>query len=238
MASSGFPAYVHHQMKNEQISQVEKPTGAPLQRWSKPAAPRLPVVRILIAAVAILTQVMILGSIGQTIIVPNPGNPSAQTQPSSPSLLAAQGRQHPSYLVFASHFALPAIIVVGATTLEVDGKMKIDVSRLDQLTTQQKESLAGQLEIPIGVVDNLLASFSGPAPTDAAQLAGRLRVAVTDYKYLLERWNRYLPPAGRENVKADALLALQAGELDKAWGLYAGLPKPAPPTGFQIVGGN
>jgi hypothetical protein len=67
-------------------------------------------------------------------------------------------------------------------------------------------------------------------------LAGKLRVTVIDYKYLLERWTQYLPPSGTEKVKADALLALQSGDIDKAWKMYVDLPRPEPPTGFRIAG--
>jgi len=126
--------------------------------------------------------------------------------------------------------------VVDQTTLEVGGKQKIDVSQLDQLTTQEKETLASQFDVPVGVVDNLLKSYSKPAPADAAEVAGKLHAAVIDYKYLLARWTQYHPPTGGEQVKTDALLALQGGEMDKAWKMYIELPRPEPPTGLRIAG--
>ena len=71
-----------------------------------------------------------------------------------------------------------------------------------------------------------------------AQVAGKLRDTIIDYKYLLERWNQYHPPTGKEQVKTDALLALRAGDMDKAWELYVDLPRPQPPTGLRVVVGN
>jgi len=222
-------------VKERKISQGEGPVSALRRCQSKSAASGLPAIHTVIATFVILTLGMIPTSKGQTLRLPDLGSQAAQTQPSSLSLLAAQGRQHPGYQVFAGHLALPSIAVVGETTLEVGGMTKFDVSRLDRLTLTQKETLAGQFEVTVGVVDKLLASFSNPASTDAAQLAGKLRLAVIDYRYLLERWTQYRPPAGEEKVKADALLALRAGDIDKAWGMFVDLPKPKPPVALQIV---
>ncbi|MFZ0828012.1 MAG: hypothetical protein WAO02_11370 [Verrucomicrobiia bacterium] len=179
---------------------------------------------------------MNLGSDGQTLPPPGGGSVSAKSDPSSPALPAAEGRRQPSYQVFAFHFISPAIVVVNATTLEVGGKQKIDVSRLDQLAREEKETLANRFDVPVGVVDCLLRGCTNHAPADATEVAAKLRAMVIDYKYLLERWTRYHPPTGREKVKTDALLALQGGDLDKAWKMYIDLPRPAPPTGFRIAG--
>jgi hypothetical protein len=179
---------------------------------------------------------MIPGSKGQTLPVPDGGSRAAQTPPASLSLVAAQGRKQPGYQVFAQRCTAPSITVVNETTLVIGGKQKIDVSRLDQLATQEKETLAGQFDVPVGVIDCLLRGCTNQAPADAAGLAGKFRVTVIDYKYLLERWTKYLPPAGTEKVKTDALLALRDGDLDKAWKMYNDLPRPEPPTGFRIAG--
>ena len=202
---------------------------------------RGPVIRTIIATFVILTPGIILGSEGQTLPSADHGSQAAQTQPSSLSRLAVQGRQHASYQVFAGHLALPSITVVDKTTLDVGGKVRIAVSRLGELNSRQRETLAGQFEVPVAMVDNLLKHFSNKTPSDAKQMAGELRVAVIDFKYLLERWTRYLPPAGKENVKSDALLALRVGDMDKAWRMYVELPRPKPPTGLtvsRIVGQN
>jgi hypothetical protein len=48
-------------------------------------------------------------------------------------------------------------------------------------------------------------------------------------------WGRYHPPAESQKVKADALAALQAGDISKAWELYDGLERPAPPSNLRII---
>ena len=188
------------------------------------------------AALVILTQGMILGSDGQTPPPPAGGSPVTNAVSSSPALLVAEGRRQPSYQVFAFNCTVPPITVVNGTTLEVGGQQKIDVSQLAQLTRQERETLAGQLGIPVGAVDNLLVGGSKQPSADAAEVAGKLRVMVVDYKYLLERWTQYHPPTGAEAVKTAALQALKSGDLEKAWTLYATLPRPAPPTGLRIAG--
>jgi hypothetical protein len=187
-------------------------------------------------AIVILTQGMILGSEGQTLPPPAGGSPATNAVSSSPALLVTEGRRQPSYQVFAFNCTLPPITVMNGTTLEVGGQQKIDVSQLAQLTRQERETLAGQLDIPAGAVDNLLEGCSKQASAGAAEVAGKLRVMVVDYKYLLERWTQYHPPTGAEAVKTAALQALQSGDLDKAWTLYTTLPRPVPPTGLRIAG--
>ena len=188
------------------------------------------------AAFVILTQGMIFGSKGQMLPVPAGGSGTAKAEPASVSLYAEQGRTQPGYGVFAHRCTAPSITVVNETTLEIGGKQKIDISRLDQLAAQEKETLAGQFDVPVGVIDCLLQGCTSQAPADATGLAGKLRVTVIDYKYLLEQWTQYLPPSGTEKVKADALQALQSGDIDKAWKMYVDLPRLKPPTGFRIAG--
>jgi hypothetical protein len=223
-------------MKTEIIPPAEGPARA-LPHWpSKPGRSRWSLILIRLAVLVILTQGMILGSDGQTLQAPDQGSPSAKAQPSSPALLAAEGRRQPSYQVFACGCSAPAITVVNGTTLEIGGKQEIDVSRLDQLTTPEKETLAGRLDVPVVVIDGLLRGCTNQPPADATGLAGKLRVTAIDYKYLLEQWTQYHPPTGGEKVKTDALQALQGGDLEKAWAMYVTLPRPEPPGGFRIAG--
>ena len=195
-------------------------------------------IRTIMSTFVILTLGMTLGGRGQSLVPADPGSQAADIPPPSLPLLVAERRQHPSFQIFAGQLALPAITSVDETTLEIGGKLKMDVRRLDQVTPQQKETLAGQFEVPVGVVDKLWTSFSNNVPSDAAQMAGKLRATVIDYKYLLERWSRYRPPTGKETIKADALLALQGGDLEKAWELYVALPRPKAPGGLRITGKN
>jgi len=232
----GFPTYYDHAMIIEKIPPGEGPARA-LRRWQlKPRRSRWSLIRISLAAIAVLTQGLIFGSDGQTLPPPAKGRPSAKAEPASPELLAAEGRRQPSYQVFACGCPAPAITVVNGTTLEVGGKQKIDVSRLAQLTAPDKQTLAGQLAVPVVVIDCLLRGCTNQPPADATGLAGKLRVTAIDYKYLLEQWTQYHPPTGGEKVKADALQALQGGDLEKAWAMYVTLPRPEPPGGFRIAG--
>jgi hypothetical protein len=206
-------------------------------RWrpqSSALAP--PMVRTGIALLVILTGVAVLPVEGQTLMPPDHGSQPAQTRPTLLSSRAAQGRQHPSYQVFAAGLAFPSITIVDKNTLDVGGKLKIDVSRFGQLTRQQKDTLAGQFAVAASVVDKFQANWTNNVSIDPAQVAGKLRVMMIDCKYLLEQWTQYLPPAGKEKVKADALEALRAGDIDKAWEMFLDLPRPAPPAGFGVVG--
>ena len=195
-------------------------------------------IRATIVAVVVLTQGLIFGGEGETPRPQAPKSQAAQTPSPSLSPLVPQARQHPSYQVFAHQFPLPSITVVDQATLDVGGKVKIDVSQSEQLSDQQKEALADRFEVPVGVVSKLLVRFSKQSPVDAAQVAQELRITVIDYKYLQERWRQYLPPIGKAEVKTNALQALQVGEIDKAWEMYVALPRPSAPTGLRIVSQN
>jgi hypothetical protein len=225
-------------MNHLKNSQVEAPDGAPPPCPFQPAIRRRPVIGALIAALVILTPGMIPGSEGQTLLLPEPAGQTAPGQSASLASLVAQGRRHPAYQVFAGQLGLPAITVLDATTLEIGDAMTVDIYRLDQLTAPQQKALAGLFDIPVGVVGKLLAAAASPTPADPAVVALKLRLTVTDYRYMLARWNQYLPPIGKERFKADALLALQTGETGQAWQMYDQLPRPQPPGGIRIAGPN
>jgi len=185
------------------------------------------VVRGVIAGWMILSPGLLLRCAGQTLIT--------SAAPPPLALVVAQGRQHPGYQTFAAHLVLPAIIVVDGTTLVVAGPGRIHVGRLDRLTLQEKEALAARFEVPVRVVEDLVASFPVRAAADVTQVSDRLRSAVMDYKFLLEKWTQYQPAAVGAAVKAEALLALQAGDTDKAWTLFAALPRPAAPGALRVL---
>ena len=133
---------------------------------------------------------------------------------------------------------MPSITVVDQVTLEVGGRMKIDTSRLDQLSTSQKEALAGRYAVPAGVVDKFLERFAQEGSSDAPRVAAKFRITVIDYKYLLEFWTKYPSAAGNENIKADALQALQVGDLNKAWKMFLDLPRLGAPHWLGIAAKN
>jgi hypothetical protein len=185
------------------------------------------VVRGVLGGWVVLLLGLMLRCEGQTLIAP--------TAPPAPSGLVAQGRKQPRYQVFAAHCVLPVITVVDGTTLAVAGPSEIIVGRLDRLTLQEKEALADRFEVPVRVMEDLVASFPVRVAADVAEVSDRLCRAVVDYKYLLERWTDYRPGPAGAAVKAEALLALEAGDTEKAWTLYAALPRPAAPGALRAV---
>lgn len=147
------------------------------------------------------------------------------------------------YQAFARQAELPPITVTSATTLEIGSAVKTDISRLAQLSAREKESLAGQFGVPTGVIAKLAQRVSTTPPPPAAQFARELRTTVVDYRFLQGEWDRYHPPREGQQTKAEALAALQAGDIAQAWALYDALGKPqapvaarpSPPTDLRIV---
>lgn len=147
------------------------------------------------------------------------------------------------YQTFARQADLPPITVTSATTLEIGSTVKTDIPRLAQLSAREKETLAGQFGVPTGVIARLAQRVSNAPPPPAAQFARELRTAVVDYRFLQGEWGRYHPPPEGQQTKAEALAALQAGEIAQAWTLYDALGKPqapvaarpSPPTDLRIV---
>ena len=130
---------------------------------------------------------------------------------------------------------MPVITVADKATLEVGGTVKTDLNRLAQLSSQEKEALAGPFGVPAGVIGKVAERAANNPPPNAAQLARDIRTAVVDYRFLQREWERYNPPTEGQKIKADALQTLQGGDLSKAWELYDGLPRPAPPGNLRIV---
>ncbi len=157
----------------------------------------------------------------------------------------SQGRQMERYQAFVRQAELPPITVTNTTILEVGGAAKLDLARLAQLTGEQQEALAGQFGVPVGVIEKVVQGAANGSPPGAGEFVQELRGAVIDYRFLLLEWERYNPPAEGQKAKSDALAALQAGDISKAWKLYDGLRKPqapamgapAPPGNLRIVPG-
>ena len=141
-----------------------------------------------------------------------------------------QGHQMRRYQAFARQAELPLITVTNRTMIEVGGVVKIDVARLAQLSTQEKEALTGQFSVPVGIIDKLVERVASNSPPAADQLAQELRTAVIDYKFLQIEWDRYHPPTEGQQTRSNALAALQAGDLANAWELYDGLARPGAPA--------
>lgn len=135
------------------------------------------------------------------------------------------------------------ITVTNRTVLEVGGVVNTDTTRLAQLSTREKEALAGQFRVPVGVIDKLAQRLAPSLSLDAERVAQELRTAVIDYRFLQIEWERYHPTATGQAAQAAALEALQSGEISKAWELYDGLRRPrapviaapAPPANLRVV---
>lgn len=167
-----------------------------------------------------------------------PGSKAEQCQPTTFSLLVANARLHHSYQVFARQLALPPITTPDKSTLRLGEKVSVDIGRRNPLSNRQRESLAGQFDVPVGVIDKTLDRLTNHTRLDAAQAAEEFRAAVIDYKYLEEKLARYVAPTGKEIIKTNALQALHIGEIDKGWETYLALPRPQPPSGLRIVRDN
>jgi hypothetical protein len=155
-----------------------------------------------------------------------------------------KGHQMERYKAFARQAQLPPVTVTNHTVLEVGGVVGVDTTRLAQLSTREKEALAGQFRVPIGVIAKLAQRAADSSPPAADQLAQEIRTAVVDYRFLQIEWEQYHPPAAGQKTKVAALDALQAGDISKAWELYDGLGRPqapaiatpAPPANLRIIG--
>ena len=162
-------------------------------------------------------------------------DPGTRATPVEKAAYVPQGRQMERYKAFARQAQMPVIAVTDKTTLEVGGTLKADLNRLARLSVRDKEALAGQFGVPAGVIGKVAEHAANTPPRGAAQLAQDIRTAVIDYRFLHGEWERYNPPTEGQKTKADALEALQAGDISKAWALYDGLQKPAPPGNLRIV---
>ena len=132
---------------------------------------------------------------------------------------------------------MPVITATDKTTIEIGGSVKTDIKRLVQLSSGDRRRSPASLASRRGSWQ-LPERASNNSPPNAAQLAHDIRTAVIHYRFLQGEWGRYHPPAAKQKIKADALAALQTGDIGKAWELYDGLQKPAappPPTGLRIV---
>ena len=192
------------------------------------------------AVCAILTQCLTLARAAD---VPPVKEPGLQTTPAPKPAYTPQGRQLKRYQAFARRAEMPVITVADKATLEVGGTVKTDLARLARLSIQEREALAGQFGVPGGVIGKVVERAANTPRPDAAQLAQDIRTAVIDYRFLRGEWERYHPPADGQKIRADALQALQTGDISKAWELYDGLQNPQapgiapppPPTNLRVV---
>ena len=181
---------------------------------------------------------------GQAADVVPAGAPASKPAPAQEKADPVQGRQMQRYKSFVRQASLPPIRTTNVL-IEVGSLVEIDVTRLAQISVQEKEALAGQFSVPVGVISKLVERVASNSPPAAAQFVQELRTAVIDYRFLRIEWDRFHPPVEGQQTKTNALAALQAGDLAQAWDLYDGLARPgtpaitrlAPPTNLRIVVG-
>ena len=171
-----------------------------------------------------------------------PRGPDTQPTPVQKPAYVPQGHQMKRYEAFARQAELPPITVTNNAVIQVGGWVTTDATRLAHLSPQEKEALAGQFKVPVGVINGLAQRFARSSPPAAEQLAQEIRTAVIDYRFLQIEWERYHPPAEGQKTKAAALEALQAGDISKAWELYDALGRPQhppspprPPANLRVV---
>jgi len=180
-----------------------------------------------LAAAAIFAQCLGSTQAADALAAKEPATRPAQVQKPT---YTPQGRQMARYKAFARQAKLPAITVATNGVLEVGDAARVDITRLGSFSTQQKEALADQFGVPVGVIDKVVQRVAGAPQPDAEHLAQGLRTAVIDYRFLKQEWDGYHPPAEGKPTKAAALAALQTGDISKAWELYDTLRKPEPPA--------
>ena len=146
-----------------------------------------------------------------------------------------QGRQMKRYEAFSRQAELPPLTVTNNAVLQVGGVVNLDATRLAHLSSQEKEALAGQFKVPVGVIDKMVQRLANSSPPSAEQFTREIRTAVIDYRFLQIEWEGYHPPAEGQKTRATALEALQVGDISKTWELYDALRRPSPPANPRVV---
>jgi hypothetical protein len=143
--------------------------------------------------------------------------------PAAKPFAEPKGHQMRRYQAFARQAEFPLIAITSETTLAVGTAVKTDISRLSQLPTTDVQALAGQFAVPAAVVAKVIRRVAANPALRAVQFAQELRTSVVDYRFLQGEWSRYHPPQEGQQARTDALQALEAGDIAKAWALYDGL---------------
>jgi hypothetical protein len=190
--------------------------------------------RVILIAMA-CAQACLNGGAEEVLASARSEHATPQAQSAEQNSAVHQWRTHPSYQVFASRTVLPTITVTDTGALDVGGQVKILFKPGAPLPDKDIRGLAEQFGVPVAVVMTFLRHTGHDEPFAPGHLAQALPITIMDYKYLKERWNRYHPPTGQQDLKTKALQALEAGEVARAWEMFCALPVPRPPAGLRIV---
>ena len=147
-------------------------------------------------------------------------------------------RKDPRFEKFVPEPALPQMITLEKTTLQIGADLQISLAVLTQMSKAEKDSLAKLFQVPLPVVTKFIEGIATKPQTDAEIFAKDLRAAITDYRFLVHVWNEFVS-LEQDSPKREARQALAAGDVEKAWQLYpaptANHPKPPPPQNLRIV---
>ena len=149
------------------------------------------------------------------------------------SSTGCEWRLHSGYSVFATQLSLPQVIVINDRSLDIGGLTRLEFGGTNQ--NQATSALADRLQVPVATLDRLVQNLSTNTHIKGQELADSFRKAVIDFRFLEDRWTRVHPPQIDLEIKTQALNALRAGDIDRAWALFECLPRPRPPQGLRVV---
>src|SRR5690349_9444279 len=106
---------------------------------------------------------------------------NATLTPAQPSTRAPfQWRKDPRFEKFVPEPALPEMIALDKTKLQIGPTFSLNMTALNLITVQEKDALAKLLNVPHTVVSNLIASCVKDQWADAETLGQKLRASITD----------------------------------------------------------
>jgi hypothetical protein len=184
--------------------------------------------------VMLIVLLVSTGAVGQTPSITNTVTITEYSGRAEASASLAQLRHAAAYQVFAVSAVVPAMTAVDNGVLQIGEKLKIDTKNYTAISTNDQQTLADLLEVPMRLIDRVW-ERSFETTSEPQNFVKELRAAVIDYGFLLSKWNEYRPTAAGQPSKATALRALASGDLLKAADLYAKLQKPPPPSGLRIL---
>jgi hypothetical protein len=227
-------------MKQNSVAVLRRPEARD-SGWDRRVTRRRLAV-VCLAIYAVLPRCLAPARAADVPPVGGPNNPSARAQQPGNRV---QGREMQRYKAFVRQADLPFMRVTNDVLIEVGGAVRLDATRLTQLSARDKEALAKLFSVPAGVVERVVQRAATNSLPSADHLVTELRTAVVDYRFLEGEWERFHPPAEGQQIRSNALSALQNGDIAKAWELYDGLSrpeppvvaKPAPPTNLRAIVG-
>jgi hypothetical protein len=137
---------------------------------------------------------------------------------------------------FSNTVVLPPIQVSAAGQIIRVGNLgTLALERLSALSAQEAKTTAAELGVPTGLVLRVARNASEVPQVKVEEVAGQLRAAVIDFRFLLAELTGYHPSTSEQPATEAALLALLKGDLPSVWKFYRGLPWPQPPQNLRVI---